>query len=157
MPAQIVSDVSTAGVALGTSSGGARLYLQTFAGTLTSGDEVPLSNGNVAVQVTANLQSLATHNGGTLQLAGSPTRSLNFGSAAGSADAKQTDLLAAANSEVDTANEKKMKFNVILADGAKQSGVTFMGGTTPNGEVEGIMNYDFTSNPLTYTFDAATP
>lgn len=157
MPAQTVGDVNTAGVALGTSSGGARLYMTTFVATLGGGDEVPLSNGNVAVQVTANLQSLATHNGGTLQLAGAPTRSLNFGSAAGSSDAKQTDLLTSANSEVDTANEKKMKFNVILADGAKQEGVTFMGGVTPNGEVEGIMNYDYTSNPLTYDFLAATP
>lgn len=157
MPAQVVADVSTAGVALATSSGGARLYLCPFADTLAVADEVPLSNGNVAMQVQANQQSLATHNGGTLQLAGQPTRSLNFGSAAGSADAKQTELLTAANSETDTANEKKMKCNVILADGAKQEGIVFMGGVTPNGEVDGIMNYEYQSNPITYAFAAATP
>lgn len=157
MPAQVVADVSTAGIALATSSGGARLYLCPFADTLASpGDEVPLSNGNIAMQVQANQQSLATHNGGTLQLAGTPTRSLNFGSAAGSVDAKQTELLTAANSSTDTANEKKMKCNVILADGAKQAGIVFMGGVTPNGEVDGIMNYEYQSNPITYTFAAAT-
>jgi len=157
MPAQTVSDVSTAGLALATAAGGARLYMTTFGSTLTTGDEVSLSNGNIAVQVAANTQSLATHNGGTLTLAGAPSYTLNFGSAAGSSDSKQTELLTAANSTIDTANEKKMKFNVILADGAKQAGIDFMGGVTPNGEAEGIFNYDFTTNPISYTFAAATP
>jgi hypothetical protein len=157
MPAQTVIDVPTAGVALATSSGGARLYMTLFASTLSVADVVPLSNGNIAMQVQANQQSLATHNGGTLQLAGTPSRTLNFGSAAPSSDSKQTDLLDSANSEVDTANEKKLKASVILADGARQMGITFMGGVTPNGEVDGIFNYEYQSNPITYQFDAATP
>lgn len=156
MPAQTVADVTTTGIALATAAGGARLYMCPFADTLALADEVPLTNGNVAVQVQTNTQSLATHNGGTLQLASAPQYTHNFGSAAGSSDAKQTELLAAANSGVDTANEKKMKFNVILADGAKQAGVDFMGGVNPNGEVEGVFNYEFSANPILYEFSPAT-
>ena len=156
MPAQTVSDVTTTGIALATAAGGARLYMEPFAGTLADTEEVPLTTGNIAVQVQTNTQSQATHNGGTLQLPSAPSYTLNFGSAAGSANAKLTELLTAANSSVDTSNEKKLKFATILADGAKQDGVTFMGGVSPNGETEGVFGYEFSSNPILYAFAAAT-
>ena len=158
MPAQVVGAVDTSGIALATSTRSTRLYMTTFAdaANLAAGDEVPATNGNIAPQAQTGTSSLATHNAGTLQLANAPSYNHNFGMASPATDPKAAEILAAAFSDTDTSNEKKLPFNVILADGSKFEGVDFIGGAQANGEADGIFNYDIQANPIFLAFAAAT-
>ena len=156
MPAQTVTDVSTAGVVIPYATSDTRLYWIAWAGTLSSGEEVPLTNGNAAVQSSVQNATLDTHQSGQLSLVTGKSYTHTFGMAAGSVDAKATEILTAAGSSTNAAHEKDGKYTVILADGSAQRGLNTIGDANPNGETSAVFNYTVAASVLTYTHALAT-
>jgi hypothetical protein len=116
-----------------TAGSGARIYMAPYndgAGTLTSGDEIPLTGDNHGISSSGSMAEFNTNNGGRLVVKTRNDKSFTVATAARADDTKVQELIAAANGTGDAAF---MYFAILNPDGTYDHGVCVVGDRSEEG------------------------
>ena len=150
-----VADVLTTGIPIPSAQVDARAYVAKFGETLDSGDEVPLSNNDIAPKHSSNLSQIATHNGGVIPVYGSNQYDWGVGSVAPSSNAKIADMVAACYHSTNASNQKMGKCNAHLGEGSRYAGLIVFNTANKVSGTDGAETWSFNlpiwGNALAFT------
>lgn len=132
-----------------TAGSAARVYMAPYldgAGTLTAGDEVPLTGDNHGISSSGSMAEFNTNNGGRLVVKTRNDKSFTIATAASGDDSKIAQLIAASNATGDSAN---MYFAILNPDGSYDYGVCVLGDRNEEGaDPDGIHVRRFTAEVI---------
>jgi len=147
MAVNTVSDVTTSGAPIPYNDADTRLYLGTYAGTLSSSEEVPLSAGSLGLTGGTGVQFVESHNGGQIPFTTRGQYQLAFSTYAPTDNTVVNAIMVSARAEVQgTGYAKTMKGNTIYGDGSRDAYLSIMTGGTIAGATSGAFQVAFTGS-----------
>jgi hypothetical protein len=151
-----VADVTTTPDAT-TNQAKSRVYLCPTADTLAIGDLVPTSTGDLALKMSRQNGSIATHTAGIIPFSTPPSWSLAFGTTSGPSNTKIGEIIDAFEYPESSATSNLMKHNTIGASAWRQASIVMAGDYNILSGTEGVEQVSFTFGVFSnaYAFTAA--